>query len=207
MPILLENPIAIERVRLAAFVAPAALPLPSEGIIPQPPIERSNLGEAIETALARNPALVALRQTEPVSRAALGVARAYPFNPWAQIQVLPLSQDRFGGTTPVSHYVLLMQTLELAHQSRHREAAGTADLTRIQWNVHQAELTNIALTERMFFAAVYQRGVRDLALSLAKLNEEMIGVLERRFSANQAQISDVALARLQAHAARQQANL
>jgi cobalt-zinc-cadmium efflux system outer membrane protein len=42
---------------------------------------------------------------------------------------------------------------------------------------------------------------------LAKLNEDLIGVLERRFSAGQALASDVALARLQAHAARQQANL
>jgi outer membrane protein, heavy metal efflux system len=196
-----------DRVRPATFIAPVDLPLPAEAIAPQLVIERSNLAEAVETALERNPNLVALRQTEPVSQAALGVARAYPFNPYAQIQALPLARDRFGGTPPVSHYVLLMQTLELAHQRRFRDAAGTADLTRIQWNIHQAELTNIALTERMFFAAIYQRGVRDLALSLAKLNEDLIGVLDRRFSAGQAQASDLALARLQAHAARQQANL
>jgi cobalt-zinc-cadmium efflux system outer membrane protein len=148
-----------------------------------------------------------LRQNEPVSRAALGVARTYPYNPWVQVQVLPYSREFTGGTTPVAHYVLLMQTLELAHQRRIREAAGEADLSRTQWNIHQAELTNVALTERMFFSAVYQRGVRDLNFSLAKLNEELVGVLDRRFSAATAPASDVALARLQAHAARQQANL
>jgi cobalt-zinc-cadmium efflux system outer membrane protein len=166
-----------------------------------------NLSEALETALERNPALVTLRQAEPVSRAALGVARTYPFNPYVQLQALPLSRERTGGTTPVSHYVLLMQTLELAHQSRYRDAAGVAALTMTQWNIHQAELTNIAMTERMFFAALYQRGVRDLTLSLARLNEDLVGVLQRRFSAGTALTSDVALARLQAHAARQQANL
>jgi cobalt-zinc-cadmium efflux system outer membrane protein len=166
-----------------------------------------NLSEALETALERNPNLVALRQAEPVSRAALGVARTYPFNPYVQLQALPLSRERTGGTTPVSHYVLLMQTLELAHQSRYRDAAGVAALTMTQWNIHQAELTNIAMTERMFFAALYQRGVRDLTLSLARLNEDLVGVLQRRFSAGTALTSDVALARLQAHAARQQANL
>jgi outer membrane protein TolC len=100
-----------------------------------------------------------------------------------------------------------MQTLELAHQSRYRDAAGVADLTRTQWNIFQAELTNVALTERMFFAALYQRGVRDLSFSLARLNDELVDVLDRRFTAGQATASDVALARLQAHAARQQANL
>jgi hypothetical protein len=155
---------ATNRVRPASFIAPADLPLAVEGLGAQTPaVESSNLAEAIETALERNPNLVALRQSEPVSQAALGVARTYPFNPYAQIQVLPLSRDRFGGSTPVSHYVLLMQTLELAHQRRYRDAAGTADLTRIQWTIHQAELTNIALTERMFFAAIYQRGIRYLA--------------------------------------------
>jgi outer membrane protein, heavy metal efflux system len=194
-------------VRKAAFIAPADLPLPPESVNPPLAAEPSNFAEAIETALERNPNLVALRQSESVSQAALGVARTYPFNPYAQIQVLPFSQERNGVPTPVSHYVLLMHTLELAHQSRYRDAAGSADLTRTQWNIHQAELINIAMTERMFFAAIYQRGVRDLTLSLAGLNEELIGVLDRRFTAGQALASDVALARLQAHAARQQANL
>ncbi len=190
------------------FTASAHARAPVE-LVPAPrSLTTTNLVQAIETALERNPNLVALRQTEPVSQAALGVARTYPFNPFAQIQVLPYSRENIGGgTTPVSHYVLLMQTLELAHQSRFRAAAGLADLSRTRWNIHQAELVNIAQTERMFFTAIYQRGVRDLTLSLATLNEDLVAVLERRFHAGTAFASDVSLARLQAHAARQQANL
>lgn len=194
-------------VNAAGFVAPADPPAPIEFVPAPRSLATTNLAEAIETALDRNPNLVALRQNEPVSQAALGVARTYPFNPFAQVQVLPYSRELTGGTTPVAHYVLLMQTLELAHQPRFREAAGMADLSRTRWTIHQAELINIALTERMFFAAIYQRGVRDLSDSLARLNEELVGVLDRRFGAGTAVASDVALARLQAHAARQQANL
>ena len=48
---------------------------------------RLTLQEAIRTALATNPELVALRQNEPVSAAALDVARTYPFNPQASVDV------------------------------------------------------------------------------------------------------------------------
>jgi outer membrane protein TolC len=198
-------PCAPSTISPARFVAPADAPVPE--LVPTPRnLPSTNLAEAIETALERNPNLVTLRQTEPVSLATLGVARQYPWNPYVQLQVLPYGQDRNGATTPVNHYVLLMQTLELCHQPRIRVAAGVADLSRTRWNIHQAELTNVAQTERMFFAALYLRGVRDLNLSLAKLNEELVGVLDRRFHAGTAVASDVALARLQAHAARQQAN-
>ena len=119
-----------------------------------------------------NPNLIAQRQAEPTSRAVLGVAQAYPFNPFAQLQAFPYSRNRYGAATPVYNYALFMQTFELAHQSAYREAAGMADLARVQWTIRQAELTNVALTERMFFTVLYQRGVRDLAVSLAKLNDE-----------------------------------
>ncbi len=188
---------------------PADLPAPGQAVLKPlaPTAEPLNLSEALVTALERNPNLVALRQGEPVSRAALSVARTYPFNPFVQLEVLPFSRTFQGANTPVYNYVLLMHTLELAHQSRYRDAAGIADLSRTQWTIHQAELASVALTERMFFAAIYQRGVRDLSLSLAKLNDDLVAVLGRRFQSGQAVASDVALARLQAHAARQQANL
>ncbi len=201
-----EWPTPKRTVRSATFIMPADLPAQGEPV-GTPPHEPVNLDEALAVSLERNPTLVTMRQAVPVSSAALDVARTYPFNPFVQFQVLPFSQTNTGAPTALNHYVLLWQTLELAHQSRYRSAAGVADLTRVQWNVMQAELTNIALTERMFFAALYQRGVRDLNVSLARLNDELVGVLDRRFVAGQAMASDVALARLQAHAARQQANL
>ncbi len=199
-------PRCISDITPAGFVAPAAARLSPELVVTPQGVPTTNLAEAIDTALERNPNLVTLRQTEVVSRAAVGVAAQYPWNPYVQLQVLPYGREINGANTPVNHYVLLMQTLELTHQPRYRLAAGIADLSRTRWNIHQAELVNVAQTERMFFTALYARGVRDVNLSLAKLNEELVGVLKRRFEAGTAVASDIALARLQAHAARQQAN-
>ena len=42
------------------------------------------LRTAVETGLAQNPDLIALRQAEGVGTAALGVAQTYPFNPFVQ---------------------------------------------------------------------------------------------------------------------------
>ena len=199
-------PRCVSDIMPAGFVAPPAARMSPELVVTPQGVPTTNLAEAIDTALERNPNLVTLRQTEVVSRAAVGVAAQYPWNPYVQLQVLPYGRDSNGANTPVSHYVLLMQTLELTHQPRFRLAAGIADLSRTRWNIHQAELVNVAQTERMFFTALYARGVRDVNLSLARLNEELVGVLKRRFEAGTAVASDIALARLQAHAARQQAN-
>ena len=46
-----------------------------------------------------------------------------------------------------------------------------------------------------------------LTARLAELNEELLGVLQRRFQAGQATASDVALGAIEARAARQQAAL
>ena len=44
------------------------------------------LSQYISLGLAQNPDLVALRQSENVGSAALGVAQTYPFNPFVQVQ-------------------------------------------------------------------------------------------------------------------------
>jgi len=48
-----------------------------------------------------------------------------------------------------------------------------------------AELTNAAQSERLFFTALYQRDLRDLAKLTASLNEQLLGVVQRRFNAGQ----------------------
>ena len=64
---------------------------------------RLSVRAAIETGLAQNPDLIALRQTEGVGVAAVGVAQTYPFNPWIQVQALrtsrPRVEDRATATT------------------------------------------------------------------------------------------------------------
>jgi outer membrane protein, heavy metal efflux system len=197
---------------------PPPEPLPEPGSGPQfltgptevpsaTPAADLSLAGALAQTLEANPDLLVQRQGEPVGRAVVGVARTYPFNPILQVQVLPFGQNNTGGSTAVSHYVLLWQTLELAHQRRYRESGATADLTRTRWTIHQAELTSVAQTERLYATAVYQRQTRDVLNQVARLNEELVGVLERRFEAAQALGADVSLARMQARASRQQAEL
>src|SRR5205085_8463627 len=116
--------------------------------------------------LERNPDLVALRQTEAVSRAAYGVARTYPYNPYVQVEVLPYAREANGETGSTVNYVLLMQQFELAHQRRYREQTGLALLSRTEANIVQAEVLAVAETERRFFTALYQKGLLELARDL-----------------------------------------
>jgi cobalt-zinc-cadmium efflux system outer membrane protein len=169
---------------------------------------RLSLFTAIETSLAQNPDLVALRRNEGVGIGVLGVAQTYPFNPYVQVQATPL-QSNPGGAGPgtVYHYVLLFQQVQLAHQQRYREESAMAALTSVRWNIHQAELLNLAQTERLFFTALYQRGIRDLAVANAHLNEELERVSQRQLEAGQASAADVAIVRLDARSTRRQAQL
>lgn len=167
-----------------------------------------SLDQAIETGLAQNPDLVALRQTEGVSAAALGVAETYPFNPFVQVQATPIQHLNPGLSAATTfHYVLLMQTIQLAHQQSFREEGACAALNSVRWNVHQAELVNLAQTERLYFTAVYQRGIRNLTKLNADSNKQMLRVLERQLEAGQANAADVAIVRLDSRSTHQQAQL
>lgn len=165
------------------------------------------LDSAIAVSLDRNPALVALRATEPVAHAAYHVAETYPWNPFVQVQMLPYAQDRTGDRLGVNHYVWLMQTVELAHQRQHREASASAALSQVHWNIVQAELTSAAQTERLYFTALYQRDLRDLANHAATLNEELQGVVERRFKAALATAAEQTTAKVAVRQSQRQAEL
>lgn len=143
--------------------------------------------QAIETSLIQNPGLVALRQTEGVSAAARGVAETYQFNPWVQVQATPYQEDRVGGSGRTAHYVLVMQQIQLTHQQQHREAAAGAALNGVRWNLLQAELLNIAQTQRLYFTAVYQEGLRDLARATTGNNEQLLKIIERQLAVGAAQ--------------------
>jgi outer membrane protein, heavy metal efflux system len=194
----IDLPAAAEAVPPAAAVAATPLTLPA----------------AIETSLEQNPDLVALRQTEGVSRAVVGVARSFPFNPFFQFQATPVEQapasaksSEPNAAQKIYQYYLVMHTFELAHQRKHREAAAMAQLGTVRWNIFQAELQNIALTEQLFVVALYQRGLRDLANASARLSTSLLSALEKQLAAGQAAASDVATARMDARATRQQARL
>ena len=168
-------------------------PLPEE--LPRQPL-RVGLADAIELSLAQNPDLIALRRNEGVAIGVMGVAQTYPFNPYVQFQATPLQHKVDGGTGATYHYVLLMQTLQLAHQQRYRDQIGSTSLNTVRWNIHQAELLNLAQTERLYFTALFLRGVRDLTQANARLNTELLSILERQLAAGAVAGADVAIVRL-----------
>ena len=177
--------------------------MPSESVWTGP----LNLDTAIELGLTQNPDLVTLRQNEGVGEGMLEVAQTYPFNPYVQIQATPLQRAPDGGNGTVYHYVLLMQTVQLAHQQQYREDAGAATLNQIRWNIRQFELLNVAQTARVYLTALYQRGIRDLTRASAELNEQLLRISQSQLDAGQITSADTAIVRLDAQSTRQQAQL
>lgn len=199
---------ATEPVPLTSEQFPAAPQLLADATADHEPPLKLDLIQALETSLLQNPELTALRRNEGVSVGALGVAQTYPFNPFLQLQVTPLQDAKNGtrdGTT--YHYVLLMQTLQLGRQQFHREENAIAALNSVRWNILQAELLNVAQTERLYFVALYQRGLRDLALANAQLNDQLLGVVEKRLEGGDVTGAEAAISRLDNRSARQQAKL
>ncbi len=163
-----------------------------------------SLDAAIATSLDRNDTLVTLRAGEPVAQAMLDVAEHYPFNPTIKAEVLPYARDPTGNLLAVRNSVYILQTLELAHQQRYREASAAAALNQIRWSVIAAELTTLATTEKLFFTAVYQRDLRDLAQRAASLNEELAADVERRFKSGLAKPGEEVTARVSLRQSRKQ---
>ena len=112
-----------------------------------------------------------------------------------------------GGPGTTYHYVLLMQTIQLAHQQRFREEGGVSTLNSTRWNIHQAELQNVAQTERLYFNALYLRGILDLANASDQNNQQLLRTLERQLDAGQTTAADVAIVRVDARSTKQQVRL
>ena len=117
------------------------------------------------------------------------------------------SRTTDGGTGSTYNYVVLQQNVQLAHQQRFREDIAASQLNQVRWNICQAELLNTAQTARLYFTALYQRGIRDLIQSNADLNEELLRISERQVAAGQITKADVAIVRIDARSTRQQADL
>ena len=172
------------------------------------------LPRAFELALTQNPDVVAQRSAEGVGVAAISVARRYPFNPFFQFQATPYqkappsaSSVEPNAASRTFQYYLVMINFELAHQRRYRERNATAALSNVRWTIQQAELQSLALTEQLFFTALYRRGLRDLARANAQLNDSLLSILESQLAAGQASAADVAMVRLDARSTFQQQRL
>ena len=165
------------------------------------------LDAAIAISMDRNETLVTLRAGEPVAQAVLDVAEHYPFNPYVQLEVIPYAREITGTLGAVKHYVYVLQTLELAHQQRFREASAQAALNQVRWNIVAAELTNMATTEKLYFTTLYQRDLRDLAQRAASLNQELSDDVERRFKSGLSKPGEDITARVSLRQTRKQADL
>ena len=199
---------------------------------PLPGGQSLSLQQALTGALSSNPDLIALRQGNPAlaSAEAVEVARHFPvaLNPTVFIDYRPITlipNGTFGngngagtgtGTTPTHpgsfyHYgqnyflIALRQPVEFGHQTTHRHSIAKAAFKQVQWQIVQAEMTALVQTYRFFQTAAYRREKLRVAEQLADFNENLLRTLERRLRANQAQAADVALAKVESRATRQQA--
>ncbi len=171
------------------------------------------LPSALAQGLAENPDLVTLRGQLPVNEAMVGVAETPIWNPFVQAQLLPRGKPFDSGTGPgtgvgkTNYYVWAMQRFEIAHQRRYRTESALAALNQVQWNIMQAELLYVAQTARLYFTALYQKELYDLAMTGAELSEHLLEVQRRRFEANLALARDVTTAEIAARQARRQAEV
>lgn len=212
------NPVVVRHRELPRESDPAAIqPVSAESLNSVAPIvnesdaaptdEQLVLLETVSVALAQNPDLVALRQTERVGAATYGVANTYPFNPFVQVQATPFQEPSGSGEGTTAHYVLLMQRIQLAHQQQHREDAALSSLNSIRWNIHQAELQAVSLTAQLYFTVLYQRGLLDVAQASQSNNQQLLEAINKRFEAGDASATDVATVRIDTRSTQQQLRL
>ena len=215
--------------RTQATAADLGLPIGpgNDATSPLPGAQSLSLQQALYGALTSNPDLVALRTGNPAqaSAEAVEVARHFPvtLNPTVFIDYRPITlipNGTFGSGSNVGSgnknggfyhngqgyfLIALRQPLEFGHQTTHRYAIARANYSQVQWQVVQAELTSLIQTYRFFQTAAYRREKLRVAEQLADFNEKLLATLERRLKANQAQSADVALAKVESRATRQQA--
>ena len=170
-------------------------------------VDAISLSQVCELAVADNPDLVTLRQTERVSLAAKGVAETYPFNPFVQVQATPFQNAGSGGPNRMYHYVLLMQTIQLAHQQDFREQGAKCALNSTRWNIHQAELQTLAQAQRLYFTALYLHGLQELAETSHENNLQLLEILENQLNAGAVTAADVAIVRVDTTSTQQQQQL
>jgi outer membrane protein, heavy metal efflux system len=176
---------------------------------------------ALYGAVTSNPDLVTLREGNALAASAEAVetARHFPttLNPTIWLDYRPITMipnGTFGtgakhGTASGNNYyhygqdyfyASLRQPVELGHQTTHRYHIAQAAYNQQKWLVVQAELTTLVQTYRFFQTAAYRREKFRLAQDLANFNERLQETLQRRMEANQVQVADVALGRVESRA-------
>lgn len=179
------------------------LPLPQESVSIRPGLV---LDEALALALANNPDLRAARGNEWSPAAAIRVAQTYPWNPNIQVHYSPQALSHVERTL-ANYYILVLQTIELAHQRTFREQFAVATWDQARWTILQMELTTLAGTLRQYMTAVYQQDLLDLAALSVQLNERLLGTIQRRYKAGLSTAAELTLAEVALRQSQRQARL
>ena len=174
---------------------------------------------ALYGAITSNPDLVALRQGNEASAEAVEVARRFPttLNPTLWVDIRPLvyepvpGQFQSNGTKTSKHYnqldplyyFSLRQPIEMGNQTTHRYHIAKAAYSQQQWNVVQAEMMALVQTYRFFQTAAYRREKLRIATEVSEFNDILVAKLPERLKQSQIKGDDVALAEIEAEAARQ----
>ncbi len=176
-----------------------------------PPGASLDLRAALELTLARNPDLVALRQSLNVSAEALAVARRFPtsLNPTVSLDVRPWTFERVPGDgverlqTQIT--VAWNQPIELGHRTRLRTSIARASYCQTRFTILQAELAALIKTYRLHQIALYRRDKLQVARRLVDFNQRLLDTLQRQVEATLASPADLVLARVESQTSRQQA--
>jgi len=194
----------------AVEAAPLPRPEASAAASDIPASTPVDLPAALELTLSRNPDLVAIRQSLPVSSAAVAVARRFPtsLNPTVSVDARPWTFERNpgGGSRPLEADVTISwnQPIELGHRRAYREAIARAAYNQAEWRVLQAELAALVQTYRLHQTATYRRGKLRVAQQLADFNQALVQIVQRQMQANQASPADVSVAEVENQATIQQ---
>jgi outer membrane protein TolC len=160
-------------------------------------------GEAVEFALANNPALTAARQQLGFARGAIVIAKTYPYNPFLQTYVTgdagPVSA---GITNHVFTEAIIRTDVEVRGQGTHRRAIGQAVLTRTEWEIATQELTVSIAATRAFNSVVYRQRKLQVLDDTIQFNEQVLDQVQKLVDAGRLRAADLIVARTELDTAR-----
>ncbi|MDT7043694.1 TolC family protein [Candidatus Nitronereus thalassa] len=158
-------------------------------------VESLTVGQAVKTALERNPDLLAARQELEVARGREVKAQLFNrFNPSVNGQVWNRNNPGSGNVT--DSQVLLSQEVEVAGQRGLRREAATRNVTQVEAQIKDRERLITGQVMRAFFQALTLEKRLELRKEIEKLNLRIRDASEARFKAGVAPIMESNLAEI-----------
>ena len=157
---------------------------------------RLTLRQAVDRALASNPAIEAAGLSVDIQRAARDAAAL-----GTQFQINTDVQDIFGtgvleGFDGAETTVQLARTVELGNKRRYREELGNAQVAQAELRVTQQLLDVAAEVSRRYAQVLRSQQRLALAAETVALNERTLEIVARRYDVGRASEADRAFARV-----------